>query len=315
MSDDLDQYGPVQWPRNASDAIRVYQDAYQMAVRIRDTYGDETIGPAGGFFHKRADRVDYVNLLQESRVYFWERDQAELVSSSARSYPLRAEAVRSLEAPGDEPPSWFPRGMPWAFCVFRSPILGATYNGVWRPFTALLWAIGVGGRDHEIRLAIAGFEWRPRVTVPIWWSDTSDQFGHSDRALIQHSTLSEYQAEREEFIKWICTASTFVEQRIMAHDEVKPSRRLAKQSSGRAAPLPVCRVVRLRRVATGDREQHEMTTGQHEHAYRWWVRGHWRNQWFPSRKMHAPMWIAPHLKGPDDKPVRPIVPTVHHVAQ
>lgn len=37
--------------------------------------------------------------------------------------------------------------------------------------------------------------------------------------------------------------------------------------------------------------------------HRWWVRGHIRAQWYPGRKDHQLLWIAPHLKGPDGKPV------------
>lgn len=40
-----------------------------------------------------------------------------------------------------------------------------------------------------------------------------------------------------------------------------------------------------------------------EYHHRWIVRGHWRNQWLPSRRVHRPIWIAPHLKGPEDAPL------------
>jgi hypothetical protein len=33
------------------------------------------------------------------------------------------------------------------------------------------------------------------------------------------------------------------------------------------------------------------------------VRGHWRNQWYPSLNARRPLWIAPYLKGPDDAPL------------
>lgn len=36
--------------------------------------------------------------------------------------------------------------------------------------------------------------------------------------------------------------------------------------------------------------------------HRWLVRGHWRQQWYPSQQRHAPLFIPPYVKGPDDKP-------------
>lgn len=43
--------------------------------------------------------------------------------------------------------------------------------------------------------------------------------------------------------------------------------------------------------------------GEGNWSHRWMVRGHWRNAWYPSLKQHRQVWIAPHVKGPDDKPL------------
>ena len=37
-------------------------------------------------------------------------------------------------------------------------------------------------------------------------------------------------------------------------------------------------------------------------ANRWWVSGHLRAQWYPSRQAHSLKWIAPHVEGPAGKP-------------
>jgi hypothetical protein len=64
-------------------------------------------------------------------------------------------------------------------------------------------------------------------------------------------------------------------------------------------PLPLVRVITLRRPANpsgsgqSDREYH----------HQWIVRGHWRQQWYPSREVHRPVWIAPHVKGPEGAPI------------
>ena len=47
-----------------------------------------------------------------------------------------------------------------------------------------------------------------------------------------------------------------------------------------------------------------------EYSWRWWVSGHIRAQWYPSLQGHKLIWIAPYVKGPDDKPIKE---TVYHV--
>lgn len=41
--------------------------------------------------------------------------------------------------------------------------------------------------------------------------------------------------------------------------------------------------------------------------HRWMVSGHYRNQWYPAADSHKLIWIAPHMKGPEDKPLLPKV--------
>jgi hypothetical protein len=66
-------------------------------------------------------------------------------------------------------------------------------------------------------------------------------------------------------------------------------------------PAPV-RVVRIHHDADTPRRS-EQSDGR-TYRVRWTVRGHWRNQWYPSRHEHRPVWINPHIKGPDSAPLR-----------
>jgi hypothetical protein len=63
-------------------------------------------------------------------------------------------------------------------------------------------------------------------------------------------------------------------------------------------PPPV-RVITLRRPANSA----ESGPSDREYHHQWIVRGHWRQQWYPSREVHRPVWIAPHIKGPDGAPL------------
>ncbi|MFC3450799.1 hypothetical protein [Amycolatopsis speibonae] len=65
------------------------------------------------------------------------------------------------------------------------------------------------------------------------------------------------------------------------------------------------RLVDLRRARTAptDHSDDSSTKNTREYRHSWIVRGHWRNQYYPSRGDHCPIWIADHLAGPEDKPL------------
>lgn len=65
----------------------------------------------------------------------------------------------------------------------------------------------------------------------------------------------------------------------------------------RHEPRPV-RVVELRRPKSSGGQA---SAGNYHHQ--WIVRGHWRNQWHPKHEVHRPVWIAPHVKGPEGAPL------------
>lgn len=75
----------------------------------------------------------------------------------------------------------------------------------------------------------------------------------------------------------------------------RPTRRRMQRQN--VEPSPV-RVITLRRPNSSS----DHGEADREYHHRWIVRGHWRQQWYPSRQVHRPVWIAPHIKGPDDAP-------------
>lgn len=103
----------------------------------------------------------------------------------------------------------------------------------------------------------------------------------------------------EQFIRTIRAMWLLMQQPLAEVSEVEPDR-AARKRLRRAGREPASvRVIELRRPKTtggtgnSDREYH--------HA--WVVRGHWRQQWFPKREVHRPVWIAPHIKGPEGAPL------------
>ena len=45
-------------------------------------------------------------------------------------------------------------------------------------------------------------------------------------------------------------------------------------------------------------------TGERQYNRRWWVGGHWRQQACgPNHSQRKPIYVAPYIKGPEDKPL------------
>jgi len=85
----------------------------------------------------------------------------------------------------------------------------------------------------------------------------------------------------------------------------RPLRREIKRSNTKTNQNPndvETNVVTLRRsqLQTND----EYSSGITYKDHRWWVSGHFRAQWYSSVKGHRLIWISPHIKGPDDKPIK-----------
>lgn len=91
--------------------------------------------------------------------------------------------------------------------------------------------------------------------------------------------------------------------------------RAARRRLARTHPdhEPFVRVVELRArdaVARSAGEPHPV-----DWSCRWLVRGHWRRQWFPLAEANRPIWVGPHVKGPDGKPLKAPRATVFAVVR
>ncbi|MFI9331984.1 hypothetical protein ACIGZJ_31135 [Kitasatospora sp. NPDC052868] len=106
-------------------------------------------------------------------------------------------------------------------------------------------------------------------------------------------------AERALIVTWLLMGQTLV-----STDEQHAAKTSMKRIA-RIDPtlLTAVRYVRLRHQGIpGQDRATEDGNGPVRH-HRWIVRGHWRNQYYPSRKTHRPIWIDDHLKGPDGAPI------------
>jgi hypothetical protein len=81
----------------------------------------------------------------------------------------------------------------------------------------------------------------------------------------------------------------------------EPLPRQARRQRQRAQRIDTVKVLKLRRY----RHQHEHEGPGVEYSHRFIVEGHWRNQPYGPRDNpeYKQIWIAPYVKGPEDKPL------------
>jgi hypothetical protein len=75
-------------------------------------------------------------------------------------------------------------------------------------------------------------------------------------------------------------------------------RAAARRVTRLGVSVPDVRVISLRRTSGSS-----VGGGSREWSHRWMVRGHWRQQWYPSIGQNRPIWVDPYLKGPEGAPL------------
>jgi len=119
------------------------------------------------------------------------------------------------------------------------------------------------------------------------------------KSVVHEGVTGDFGAQAVEIAKQVVTTWNLMSQPLAVNAEARYDRasirRLAREGK---QPAPV-RVISLRRPPG------ESTGGSSErgHHHQWVVRGHWRQQWYPARQVHRPVWIAPHIKGPEGAPL------------
>lgn len=114
--------------------------------------------------------------------------------------------------------------------------------------------------------------------------------------------FGEVPANTNEIARVMCTLWLLVQQKVAVKRHAAASRpdqrRWARLHD---APIPDVTIIELRRPMSTPHQ--DSIVQPVEWSHRWIVDGHWRNQWHPSTGAHVPTWIAPHVKGPEDKPL------------
>lgn len=142
----------------------------------------------------------------------------------------------------------------------------------------------------------------PFGTVPGWLAAAPADTRHLSPAEMADHVAAETrheQAERALVVSWLLMGQTLTRQ----EDVQAP--RAAVRRIARIDPrlMGATRYVQLRHQTVAAEERGTGEGAGRQARHRWVVRGHWRNQYYPSRQGHRPIWIDAHLRGPDGAPI------------
>lgn len=144
--------------------------------------------------------------------------------------------------------------------------------------------------------------WQPLGFGDDWARDSGVRMGDVDLP-----AGAPDEASARTMIEWSAFMKSFfllVKQKIAVLEHHSLDRGRARRLS-RSALMPEggdVQVVTLRKERpTSDDEIADGTPIEWSH--RWIVSGHWRNQYYPSKGLHEPVWIEAYEKGPENKPL------------
>jgi hypothetical protein len=103
-------------------------------------------------------------------------------------------------------------------------------------------------------------------------------------------------------LKKVLALKAFADSPALAKEVVHAPRPMRRRSSIRETPPAT--FVTLRKIAQTGAVTDIHDTSTRNYSTRWLVSGHMRAQWYPSTSSHRLIYIAPHVKGPIDKPLK-----------
>lgn len=140
-------------------------------------------------------------------------------------------------------------------------------------------------------------QWSPTGTAT-WDFDTD-----TEEVLAEQTPASVLSVTEDR--RWLAALWLLASQPL-AESVVGPAPRAARRRSDRARLPSDVRIVNLRRAATPREPSPGTEHGTHrKYSHRFIVDGFWRQQACgPNWSQHRPVWIAPFIKGPKDKPLK-----------
>jgi len=255
------------------------------------------------------ERTIVVSALVNGECFYWSRQMLDVVSIASESLPstwaLAKEYVpaisgffyfeRELSLP-EVPGLW---GLGWTV-VTQDP--GTKVAAIHLPnregrmpdFNSLALVTFIKNKTFRIPIPA-----RMRVDV----GETLDAWNKDIRNYYVNELNADPSDVDHEFsiLRLFAAMLSFLQQRIMVSYRYYAERHTRKRIQSIRESEPVINVVKLRAIV---HHTHEGEGEPVDWSCRWIVRGHWRDQWYPSIRRNQPIWITPYIKGPEDKPLR-----------
>jgi len=141
------------------------------------------------------------------------------------------------------------------------------------------------------------------VTTPLWPAHTIVINPKEPRTEEANGTEAAHPFVSVVGAAWLLMGQPGVTETRAIADNPTPRPPAAGVAGPDIAPTPRVTIVELRRPV---RLPHDTPgrTPDRQFSRRWWVGGHWRQQACgPNHSERRPKWIAPYIKGPQDKPL------------
>lgn len=195
---------------------------------------------------------------------------------------------------------------------FEEPLFHIVAHGSKQllPVVAISWAYCTSRTDPRTMIAATAWCNCPELgqftPLPTLWRSSLEgkmlsnlpnpEFGFDDVAYVESSTIGQF----------VACAGTFLRQKLLRIEQMSLERHTRKRlaKTGQRVPSTVS-VVYMRRLESHNGPSAPSNGEALEHDFQWTVRGHIRQQWYPSLQKNLPVYIHPHLKGPEDKPLKP----------
>lgn len=210
------------------------------------------------------------------------------------------------------------------FVMFERPILIDDIKGKVIVTRAIGWAGAVHQEDVDLGLTSES----PVSLMMLMWTDPSDERDHLHDQWVGADGVRAQILEDVghlppqgllscaggvwtigdepdgDLAKILMAFFRFVQEPWVDPSAVLPSRQAHRRALRRKIE-PTVHIVRLRRKTDTQHDDYgqDMVTGEVNWSHRWLVRGHWRNQYYPSIQDHRPRWVQAHVKGPEHLPL------------
>ncbi|MEV7154860.1 hypothetical protein AB0N77_09575 [Streptomyces misionensis] len=262
--------------------------------------------PPGGI-HQAAQELARLEAerVRNGELFWVNSDMTELVAAASKTMP------GFTLSPADMP-------SPWGFMAFEKPIRVITSEltgddipivaASWGPYPAAdfdnggVWASWYSDVDAVVNRKSglpAEVKAMMQSELPTFTYDCESVAPFSDTELKSVTPSGEEPGENALGVDLLKAAWLLMAQPLAEVSEVEPDRAARKRLRRANQDPKSVRVIELRRPQRSG----EAGPGIREYHHAWVVRGHWRQQWFPKRQVHRPVWIAPHIKGPEGAPL------------